>query len=164
MLKPRIQSLISGVVLAGVLSSCASIVSKSSYPVTINSTPSGATFVIKDGEGQPVSSGTTPASVVLRSSAGYFRPASYTVEYKRNGQTQTVPLEARMNGWYLGNIVFGGLIGILIVDPATGAMWSLPERNSAQFAGTASTGERELKVMNVADVPAEMKGSLVALR
>jgi hypothetical protein len=30
-----------------------------------------------------------------------------------------------MDGWYIGNILFGGVIGFLIVDPATGAMWKL---------------------------------------
>ena len=38
-------------------------------------------------------------------------------------------LEASINGWYFGNIIFGGLIGILIVDPATGAMWKISEEN-----------------------------------
>ena len=38
-------------------------------------------------------------------------------------------LETRMNGWYLGNIIFGGLIGALIVDPATGAMWTFKEND-----------------------------------
>jgi hypothetical protein len=32
-----------------------------------------------------------------------------------------------MDGWYIGNILFGGLIGILIVDPLTGAMWKLDD-------------------------------------
>lgn len=33
-----------------------------------------------------------------------------------------------MNGWYIGNLLFGGIIGLLIVDPATGAMWTLIPR------------------------------------
>ena len=32
-----------------------------------------------------------------------------------------------MDGWYIGNIVFGGLIGWLVVDPASGAMWKLQD-------------------------------------
>lgn len=32
-----------------------------------------------------------------------------------------------MDGWYVGNIIFGGLIGLLLVDPITGAMWKLPD-------------------------------------
>ena len=35
--------------------------------------------------------------------------------------------DAYLNGWYIGNVVFGGLIGLLIVDPETGAMWRLDE-------------------------------------
>ena len=36
-------------------------------------------------------------------------------------------MSARLNAWYWGNILFGGLIGWLIVDPATGAMWKLKD-------------------------------------
>lgn len=36
-----------------------------------------------------------------------------------------------MDGWYWGNILFGGLIGMLAVDPATGAMYKLPKATSA---------------------------------
>lgn len=32
-----------------------------------------------------------------------------------------------MDGWYMGNLLFGGFIGFLIVDPATGAMWKLDD-------------------------------------
>jgi hypothetical protein len=43
--------------------------------------------------------------------------------------TSEVKLESSLSGWYLGNIVFGGLIGMLIVDPMTGAMYNLtPEK------------------------------------
>jgi hypothetical protein len=32
----------------------------------------------------------------------------------------------RITGWYvLGNIVVGGLVGWLIIDPLTGGMWTL---------------------------------------
>jgi hypothetical protein len=36
-----------------------------------------------------------------------------------------MPLKATLSGWYFGNIIFGGLIGMLAVDPATGAMWNI---------------------------------------
>ena len=32
-----------------------------------------------------------------------------------------------MDGWYAGNILIGGLLGLLIIDPATGSMWKLDE-------------------------------------
>jgi len=36
-----------------------------------------------------------------------------------------VHVKLTVDGWYFGNVLFGGLIGILIVDPATGAMYTL---------------------------------------
>jgi hypothetical protein len=34
-----------------------------------------------------------------------------------------------VNGWYVGNVIFGGLVGFLIVDPLTGAMWVLEPKD-----------------------------------
>jgi len=36
-------------------------------------------------------------------------------------------VEAQFNPMYLGNFIFGGLIGLLIVDPASGCMWRISE-------------------------------------
>ena len=43
-------------------------------------------------------------------------------------------LESEVDSWYFGNILFGGLIGMLIIDPATGAMWKLPENVSTDLS------------------------------
>ena len=41
-------------------------------------------------------------------------------------QTEAIVLEGTPGGWYIGgNLLFGGGMGWLIVDPATGAMWTL---------------------------------------
>jgi hypothetical protein len=70
--------------------------------------------------------GTTPASVTLDASAGYFDGQKYTVTFSKDGyDPTTVQIDSRINGWYVGNIVFGRFIGWLIVDPLTGAMWAL---------------------------------------
>ena len=61
------------------LSSCASIVSKSSYPITINSAPSEAQIVIKDKKGVEIFSGQTPATLKLKSGSGFFGKARYQV-------------------------------------------------------------------------------------
>ena len=37
-------------------------------------------------------------------------------------ETQIRP---QFNPWYVGNVVVGGLIGLVIVDPLTGAVWNL---------------------------------------
>lgn len=119
------------VLCAGIAMStgCASIVSKSQYPVTINSNPSGATVTIKNKRGAEVQKATTPTTVTLAASAGFFSPANYSFQFEKEGYFPgSSSLSASMDGWYtLGNIVFGGLIGWLIVDPATGAMWKLDD-------------------------------------
>ena len=154
------------VVAAVVLAGCASIVSKSEYPVAITSNPIGADFVVKRKNGVPVASGVTPATIVLPASEGYFQPAKYTIEYKRKGVMQSVPLTAKIDGWYFGNLLFGGvIIGILIVDPATGAMWRLSDTAVATFQQTAdsTSGQRALRIVNIDKVPMKYRGQLLAL-
>lgn len=154
------------VVAAVVLAGCASIVSKSEYPVAITSNPIGADFVVKRKNGVPVASGVTPATIVLPASEGYFQPAKYTIEYKRKGVMQSVPLTAKIDGWYFGNLLFGGIIiGMLIVDPATGAMWRLNDTVVATFQQTAdsTSGQRALRIVNIDKVPMKYRGQLLAL-
>ena len=67
------------------LSGCASIVGNSSYPVAINSSPSEAKFTISNESGKEVQSGTTPATVTLKSCAGYFDGEKYSVKYSKEG-------------------------------------------------------------------------------
>ncbi len=108
---------------------CSSIISDTDYPVAINSNPAGAEFRISNRDGQRIHNGTTPATVTLRSSAGYFRGESYSIELSKSGYTDRVyTLSSSIDGWYWGNILLGGIIGMLIVDPATGAMYNLPGR------------------------------------
>lgn len=147
------------------LAGCASIVSKSEYPVAITSNPLGAEFTVKRANGIPVSNGVTPATMVLSASDGYFKPAKYLIEFRRKGVVQTVPLNAKLDGWYFGNILFGGLIGLLIVDPATGSMWSLSDTVVSTFQQSADVGfnNRELRIVHLDSVPFKMRGQLVAL-
>ncbi len=44
-------------------------------------------------------------------------------------ESKIIPINCSINGWYFGNIIFGGLIGLIIVDPATGAMYRLDLEN-----------------------------------
>jgi len=75
-----------------------------------------------------LSKGTTPATVTLNSSSGYFKGATYHIMFSREGNKDTYSIiDSTINGWYWGNILFGGIIGFLIIDPVTGAMWKLPE-------------------------------------
>lgn len=112
--------------LALVASGCASIVSESNYPVRIDSYPQGATFAVRNENFDIVCTGTTPKTVFLESDSGFFKKAKYNIFFSLDGrENTTVDFNASIDPWYFGNILFGGLVGMLIVDPATGAMWEL---------------------------------------
>ncbi|MDP9142348.1 MAG: hypothetical protein M3O62_16360 [Pseudomonadota bacterium] len=115
-------------VLLPCLTGCASIIKGRSQDVEFRSTPSEATFMIRDLNNRmsPIS-GTTPGKATLKRGAGYFDGAEYEVTVSKNGYAPaTVPLTSSANMAYgLGNLLVGGLIGYLAVDPATGAMWDL---------------------------------------
>jgi len=119
----------SAIIVACVLAllpSCATIVSTSTYSVPIRSEPPGAEFTIHDRQGRLVHRGRTPAIVDLKASNGFFKRGIYRTELTFEGRTPAVAtLRSQVNGWYWGNVVFGGLIGFLIVDPWTGAMYRL---------------------------------------
>jgi hypothetical protein len=105
---------------------CASIVHNGNRLITINSDPPGATASIRTAEGQIVDARKTPCTVSLEPKRGYFKGQSYVLRLEMPGyQATEVPLKATLSGWYFGNIIFGGLIGMLAVDPATGAMWNI---------------------------------------
>ena len=116
------------IILAGtlaciLLSGCASIVDgRPNKTVTITSAPPGAKITITDKKGKTVAENTTPASVTLKRSRGFFAPEQYKLTFDAPGYYPSeIQLNATINGWYMGNVFFGGLLGLLIVDPATGA-------------------------------------------
>jgi len=118
----KIANTVIALITASFLCNCASIVSKSDYPVTITS-PNPTKVTVKNKEtSSVVHTGTTPTTVTLSASEGYFKPAKYDIISPNSSHS----LEATMDPWYAGNIIFGGLIGVFI-DPATGAMWKLPK-------------------------------------
>jgi hypothetical protein len=92
---------------------CASIVHGTRQSLRVESDPPAS--VKLDGAIQ----GTTP--LTLRVSR---KQSISQVELERPGcVTQAFKLEREFSGWYVGNIVFGGIIG-LIVDASDGAMWN----------------------------------------
>lgn len=68
----------------------------------------------------------TPCTVSLDPKRGYFKGQSYRLKLELAGyQTSEIELRSEMSGWYWGNILLGGLIGMLAVDPVTGSMWNI---------------------------------------
>lgn len=114
------------------LSSCATIISGSRQNVEIASEPSSAKVYINE-----IEVGNTPVQQNLK------RNQEYNLVLKLDGyETYETKLEKKFNAWYIGNIAFGGLIGI-IIDPITGAMHKLkPEEiNGNPKSGTTYNTE-----------------------
>lgn len=112
------------------LSGCASIVSGGPKTMPIMSTPDDAAIEIIDikNDNATILKAKTPYTAILERSAGFFSPAKYKIKITKDGYLpHETQIDAGINGWYFGNIVFGGLLGILIVDPATGAMYKIYE-------------------------------------
>jgi hypothetical protein len=139
-MRPSHLSLGLVVALCAGLGGCASILGGGSHEtVRVSSNPSGANVRVVDGKGREVHTGTTPFSVSLKRGGGYFAKAKYDFRATVAGRPdQKASTHARLNGWYFGNIVFGGLIGILIVDPVSGAMWDLPDDVLIEFVPEAN--------------------------
>ena len=147
-----------------VTSGCASILSDSQYPVTIGSTPSDATFTLTNRAGAVIHTGTTPATVTLKAGAGYFKGETYTVLIHKDGyDDQQMTINSSVDGWYFGNILVGGLIGMLIVDPATGAMFKLPASVETSLAAAPKTddGTGSLTITMIDQLTAEQREQLV---
>ncbi|MFW1752841.1 hypothetical protein [Acinetobacter wanghuae] len=143
------------------LTGCASIFSGSTQTLTFKSVPDEAQITITNKAGEKVHTGLTPATVTLKRGTGYFKSAAYDVTFKKQGyQTKSVQVTGSVNGWYVANLLFGGLIGLLIVDPATGAMYTLnpSDINAVLDANqtAAQKGQQSLTVMLVEDISAEM--------
>ena len=146
------------------LTGCASIVSKSSWPITINSSPSEAKISIKDKKGIEIYTGNTPATLKLKSGAGFFSKARYQVTFEKVGyDKKVVPVEFKLNGWYFGNIIFGGPLVLLIIDPATGAMFKLETEflNETLTKSVANVDTKELKLLDINKIPSEWKNHLI---
>ena len=80
--------------------SCASIVSKSKWPLSIDSAPSNSKIVITNKKGKEVFTGQTPATLDLKSSNGFFSKERYEVTFSKEGyDNKVVPVEFKLNGW-----------------------------------------------------------------
>lgn len=144
-------------------SSCATIVSRRTYPLTINSSPNNATVSVSDKKGKEIYLGKTPAIVKLKAGSGFFSRAEYQVRFSSLGyDDKIVPVTFTIDNWYFLNFLFGGLVGLVIIDPATGAMWKLETEfiNETLNKSTASI-DSEMIIININEIPDNWKKHLV---
>lgn len=153
------------------LSNCASIVSRSKYEVAFNSSPKARVRILNH-RGLEVAVGETPSVFRLRAKSGFFQPARYTVHFSREGyEDRIIPLNASFDPWFIGNLLFGGFIG-LIVDPATGAMWKIEDDvistslvpKGKELAQVRDTDRgKTVSIYALEDIPEELKARMQAV-
>lgn len=96
------------------LLACASIIHGTKQEVSIASSPSGAQVMVDN-----MTMGNTPVVADLR------RKNEHHIVVRLEGyEPFELNTKKSFSGWYIGNIVFGGIIG-LIVDAANGAMYNV---------------------------------------
>jgi hypothetical protein len=124
------------------LVSCATVLQRGPEPVTITSEPPDARVTITDLRShQRLLQASTPVIAPLARHAGYMRPARYQVVVEKPGyQPYVLLLQAELEPKYFGNFVAGGPLGLLVIDPLTGAMYALPSRVHAVLVTTDSVG------------------------
>lgn len=127
---------------AVLLSGCGTIFNGATEPVQITSTAPDASFTITDHTGKQVATGRAGETVRLDNGGGYMMPGRYTIQMSAPGYADaTAQAKADFSGWYLGNILIGGALGMLVVDPLTGGMWAMPDEiNVPMRRASAATG------------------------
>ena len=123
----KIQLFIS-LLLVFLFSSCATIISTAKQNIQFKSNPSNASIFIDE-----VEVGKTPLEKTLSTNREHI------LEIKLDGyKTYETKLTKTLNGWFFGNILIGGIIG-LIIDASTGAMYKLtPSQINAELQSGVS--------------------------
>lgn len=98
---------------------CASIMHGSKQEIMFKTTPAGANVTVTDAMGTTHGSCQTPCSIKLK------RKGTYKADIAKAGYAPVnIVLERKSDGWIWGNILFGGIIG-LIIDFSNGAAYKL---------------------------------------
>jgi uncharacterized protein YceK len=122
------------IVVVIALTGCASIVSDSKYQVEISSNPSGAQFEIANEDGEIVNTGVTPDHILLDAGSGYFDGETYRVSFRKDGYVEkSTVIDSKIDNWYWGNLALLSPLGLLVIDPLTGAMYKLPRSTHANL-------------------------------
>lgn len=95
----------------------------------VNSTciPMHSKISVLDTEGCLYYQGTTPTTIPTKKTDFPFSTEQYRIVFNAQDRKRGIWLSSSPDsGWYLrGNIIGAGFIGMLIIDPLSGAMWTL---------------------------------------
>ena len=126
------------------LTACATVMRDNSQSVPIKANIENVDIKVINKNGEVVFKGQTPTIINLKTStSGYFNPEKYTVIASKDGyKTEQKIVDWHVSGWYYaGNLLIGGLIGYLIVDPLTGDMYYLDENVYINMSTNEHSGE-----------------------
>ncbi len=121
-----------------VIAGCCTIVSGRNQSLPVISTPSGAKVIVNGTQQQ------SPCTLVLDR-----KQPMYQVRIEKEGhQPVEITLRRGINGWIWGNLVFGGIIGV-IIDCCTGSVnkftpTELEVNLAQQQLGLHDLGEKDL--------------------
>ena len=105
--------------LAIALAGCAAIMHGSKQSVSFESEPAGATVSVTDAFGMVQGGCETPCKLDLK------RKHEYKVTIAKDGfDSVDLSIDKHTDGWIWGNLLFGGLIG-LVVDLSSGSCYRL---------------------------------------
>lgn len=141
--------------VSSLLVGCGSIINGSTQSMSVQVTPSTASISLLSSNGSLIAKSQGTLFYSLKRSNGFFDGADYNLKVNAKGyNTQVIPLISSPNGWYLaGNILLGGFIGWLIVDPATGGMWTISAKNGQDI--------ENLNVILLENATDEMMGNAI---
>lgn len=102
---------------------CATICHGTSTTIRINSVPQGATAAVG---GQTI---ITPSTVTLKNNQ------AYQIVFRKDGYEDTYyTIDKHISGWVWGNILIGGIIGLVIDDMTGGAYKLVPTEVNVTLA------------------------------
>ncbi|MFN4299484.1 MAG: hypothetical protein ACK4EX_07110 [Thermaurantimonas sp.] len=123
----QLKVVIIGVICVA-LQSCATLFSKSIYPVAVHSTSQNVRFEVFDRYKNRIYTGTTPETIYLPASYLPFIRQRYTVLINDpDFESAQMPVTFHIDGWYFANLLIPAFapVGMLIVDPLSGCMFTL---------------------------------------
>jgi hypothetical protein len=113
------------------LTGCATIMSHGPQTLPILTQPDGTECEITDvAAGKSIVKAKTPHTATLERGDGYFQKKHYDIKLSKEGYVaETVSIAPELNPWYIANLFFGGVLGMVFVDPLTGSMWRFEEKD-----------------------------------
>ena len=115
------------------------------------------TFLVYNSHCEVIYTNTTPCAAKLHRRSGDSKTGNYVIVVTKQGYDSVqVPLSGRVNGAYYLNILCGGLG--LLVDPITGAMWTLgaEQPDGLSVKDNASFFEHEGLLVHLQAPPSEL--------